>query len=64
MLILHGGIDSRVHIDEARRLEAALRRCGRAPEVHVYPNEGHVMSLPAYADVVERSVRFLREHLN
>ncbi|HET6408547.1 MAG TPA: dienelactone hydrolase family protein, partial [Chthoniobacteraceae bacterium] len=63
VLILHGGADSRVHVDEAQRLEAALRRCGGAPELHIYPTEGHVMSFPAYVDVVERSVSFLRENL-
>lgn len=62
-LILHGAADSRVPLSEARRLESALKRTGQAPEFHIYPGEGHIMSLPAYADAVQRSVQFFRAHL-
>jgi dienelactone hydrolase len=30
--------------------------------MHIYPSEGHIMSLPAYGDVVQRSVAFLQRH--
>ena len=63
MLILHGNVDQRVPVSEARRLEAALTRAGHPPEVHIYPREGHIMSLSTYADVVQRSAAFLRTHL-
>ena len=59
-LILHGAADNRVPVSEARRLEATLKRMGHPPEVYIYPGEGHIMSLPTYADVVQRSVQFLR----
>ncbi len=58
MLILHGDADSRVPIQEARRLEVALKKAGRAPEFHVYPGEGHIMNMMQYADVVKRGAAF------
>lgn len=63
MLILHGAADRRVPVSEARRLESALKSAGGAPELHVYPGEGHIMSLSTYADVVQRSLRFFRGQL-
>jgi dienelactone hydrolase len=63
VLILHGGADTRVPVNEARRLEAVLKRLGRAPKMHVYPHEGHIMSLAAYADIVQRSIEFLQTNL-
>lgn len=64
VLILHGAADRRVPISEARRLEKVLRHLGNTPEFHVYPGEGHIMSLAAYADVLQRSVDFFRVHLS
>jgi dienelactone hydrolase len=63
VLILHGSADTRVSVSEARRLESALNRVGCPPEVHIYSGEGHIMSLLTYADVVRRSVEFLRTKL-
>lgn len=64
VLILHGDSDTRVPLSEARRLERTLTRLGGPPAMHVFPGEGHIMSLPAYADVVQRSVRHLRLNLD
>jgi dipeptidyl aminopeptidase/acylaminoacyl peptidase len=52
-----------VPLREARRLEETLKRLGGSPWMHVYPNEGHIMSLPTYADIVQRSVNFLHRNL-
>jgi carboxymethylenebutenolidase len=62
-LILHGSADARVPVSEAQKLEAFLKRAGRAPEMHIYPNEGHIMTLPTYDDVVKRGAEFLRQNL-
>lgn len=63
VLILHGGDDTRVPFSEAQRLKTTLERLGGHPAVHIYPGEGHIMSLPAYADVVRRTGEFFRSQL-
>lgn len=63
MLILHGEADSRVPVKEARQLESALKGAGAAPDLHIYPGEGHVFTLATYADVVRRGAEFFHRHL-
>ncbi|MDB6075558.1 MAG: dienelactone hydrolase [Verrucomicrobiaceae bacterium] len=63
VLILHGSADTRVPLAEGRKLETAVKEAGGAPELHVYPGEGHIMSLPAYADAVLRGTAFFKAHL-
>lgn len=41
VLIAHGELDSRVPIDQARRMEQALRRNGATVEAVYYPQAGH-----------------------
>ena len=64
VLILHGADDSRVPVSEARRLEAALKKNGGSPTVHIYPAEGHIMKTSTFADVVQRGAAFFRDHLS
>jgi dipeptidyl aminopeptidase/acylaminoacyl peptidase len=64
VLILHGGADTRVPVDEAHRLEALLKEAGAAPEVCIYPGEGHLLKLPTYVDVVRRGTEFFRARLH
>ncbi len=63
MLILHGEADKRVPVSEARKLAETLKEAGREPEVHLYPSEGHIMSLGSYFDVISRSAKFFHDHL-
>ncbi len=62
-LILHGENDARVSPSEARKLEKVLRSVGGRPELHFYPGEGHIFSLPTYADVVARGTAFFQKNL-
>jgi len=57
----------------ARELEAKLKSLGKSAEIHVYDNADHaffnderpeVYNPDAAADAWQRTVRFLREHLN
>ncbi len=41
VLIVHGGRDQRVRIEQAERLRKALRKAGNEPEWIEYPGEGH-----------------------
>ncbi|HEX8371403.1 MAG TPA: dienelactone hydrolase family protein [Chthoniobacterales bacterium] len=62
-LILHGEDDRRVLPAEARKLEKSLRSVGGKPEVHFYPGEGHIFSMPIYADIVARGTSFFQKNL-
>ncbi|MEO7933576.1 MAG: dienelactone hydrolase family protein [Chthoniobacterales bacterium] len=62
-LILHGEDDTRVLPSESRKLEKVLRSVGGKPEFHLYPGEGHIFSLPTYADVVVRGTAFFQKNL-
>ena len=64
VLILQGSADLRVPVTEAHNLEAVLKRLGGAPELHIYPDEGHIMKALTYADVVSRSADFFAAHLS
>ena len=63
VLILHGDADTRVPIQESRRLETVLKRLGGEPEMHVYAGEGHIMKSATYIDVVRRGAEFFDLHL-
>lgn len=62
-LILHGEADQRVLVSEARALEKWLKKIGATHDVHVYPTEGHLLSVPAALDALARGHAFLGKHL-
>src|SRR5688572_26606067 len=62
-LILHGERDTRVPVSEARELAEWLREQKTAHEMHLYPDEGHLLSVPAALDALARGHAFLRKHL-
>jgi dienelactone hydrolase len=41
IFILHGEADKTVPVEEAKRMEAALREAGGAPQFHFEPDKGH-----------------------
>jgi dienelactone hydrolase len=47
VLITCGDKDELWESDRTRRIKATLKRAGRAPEVHIFANEGHEFSMPA-----------------
>lgn len=63
-LILHGDADGRVAVSEARNLEKWLRSIGASHEMHIYPGEGHLLSVPAALDALARGHTFLAKHLS
>jgi dipeptidyl aminopeptidase/acylaminoacyl peptidase len=63
VLILHGSGDGRVSVELAYQLEKIAQRVGSPWAMHVYQNEGHVLSSASQADAAGRAVTFLREHL-
>jgi dienelactone hydrolase len=63
VLILHGSGDGRVSVELAYQLEKIAQRVGAPWAMHVYQNEGHVLSSASQADAAGRAVTFLREHL-
>jgi dipeptidyl aminopeptidase/acylaminoacyl peptidase len=44
LLLLHGGGDRRVPLDQSLRLAAALRAAGGTVELYVYPDDGHELA--------------------
>jgi len=44
ILITVGDKDEIWPVDQTRRIEATLKAAGRSPEIHYFPNEGHVFS--------------------
>ena len=62
-LILHGDADRRVPVGEAHALEKWLRSIGASHEMHIYPNEAHLLSVPAALDALARGHTFLQKHL-
>ena len=43
LFISHGELDTVWKVDRTQRLEERLHAAGRAPEVHIYKGEGHVL---------------------
>ncbi len=63
VLILHGSRDERVPVELAWQLEKIAQRVGAPCAMHIYENEGHVLSSASQVDAAERAVKFLRKHL-
>jgi carboxymethylenebutenolidase len=62
-LILHGEDDRRVPVEQARAVEALLRRLKTPYEIKLYRGEGHVLSPPSAIDAFMRGMGFLKKHL-
>lgn len=60
MLLLHGGDDEEVPVQEARKLQAAVQRAGRRAQLVVYPAESHTLGDSASTDALLRATRFFR----
>jgi dipeptidyl aminopeptidase/acylaminoacyl peptidase len=67
LLLMYGGKDPRVHVQEAEQLVEVLERNGLPHELHVFPDEGHNLAYtmtPEHRVVyAERLESFLAEHL-
>lgn len=64
LMLTMGGLDRRVPLEHGLRLKAALEQQGRAPQWHVYHDEGHGwLALKNRVDFAERLERFLATHL-
>jgi dipeptidyl aminopeptidase/acylaminoacyl peptidase len=64
VLMFHGDMDLNVDIEQARRMDKALREAGKSSTLVEYPELDH--SLPdetARADMLRKSEAFLRQHL-
>ena len=64
-LIVGGEDDWNVPIINSEQLYIALKRQGVPTELVVYPNEGHVLSVPSYEkDLYERYFSWLERHVD
>lgn len=73
VLIQHGEADTRVPVEQARRLHRSLVAAGKSSTLHTYPGADHLFNFSHGPDVKfhpsaaalswERTLRFLREHL-
>jgi acetyl esterase/lipase len=63
-LIFHGEADELVPVDQARRLDAALRKAGRESKLMTFPGVGHGVAGPEVGSTVAReALSFLQRHL-
>jgi dipeptidyl aminopeptidase/acylaminoacyl peptidase len=62
-LILHGDADRVVPVSNAVSIERLIRSQGGVVESHIYPGEGHGLSLASLSDAVGRTQNFLRRHV-
>lgn len=62
-LILHGSSDRVVPVGNAASIERLIRSQGGMVETHVYPGEGHGLSLGSWPDAIGRTQAFLRRYL-
>jgi dipeptidyl aminopeptidase/acylaminoacyl peptidase len=62
-LVLHGSADVRVPATESEKMAGVLSAAGGLVEVHLYQDEGHILTPESYADVVARGSAFFRKHL-
>lgn len=63
VLILHGEDDRMVPAQEARDLQAVLKKAGVAHEMRIYPKQGHGFSEPVAKDAMELAFDFIAKHL-
>ncbi|RDJ20887.1 dienelactone hydrolase [Bosea caraganae] len=62
-LILHGSSDRVVPVDNAASIERLIRSQGGTVESHIYPGDGHGLSLASWPDAIGRTQAFLQRHL-
>lgn len=62
-LILHGSADRVVPVGNAASIERLIRSQGGTVESHIYPGEGHGLSLASWPDAIGRTQAFLQRHL-
>jgi carboxymethylenebutenolidase len=62
-LIVHGGEDKDVPVEEAYKLEQLLKEKGFTYEMKIFPEEGHVFGTEAAQDVARLTVRFFDKYL-
>lgn len=58
LLTLHGDADKTIPFSQATALEAALKQAGKAYESVPYPGEDHGFGRTAWADAMERVMRY------
>lgn len=64
VMILHGREDQRVPVARAFEFERAARKLGARPALHIYENEGHVLSSEAMHDAIVRTLKFFAANLS
>jgi len=64
VLILHGDRDSVVPVAEAHQLASRLKTAGTEHDVKIYPHAGHGFGGLDLLDAGQRTLSFLRKHLN
>jgi len=63
VMIVHGGRDQRVRIEQAERLRKALRNAGNEPEWMEYPGEGHGLAWEKnQVEFSKALIAFLKRH--
>jgi carboxymethylenebutenolidase len=64
VLILHGGQDKTVPVEEAYHLQQVLEKRNISYEMHIYPEAGHGFTGETWLDAGLRALAFLRKHLS
>jgi carboxymethylenebutenolidase len=64
VLILHGEQDRSVPVEEAYKLARHLRALGTPYEMQIYPGAGHGFDGAARENAAQRTVSFLKRHLD
>lgn len=59
-LIIHGDADDIVPFEQSKLLYEKLCQSGSPSELHILPNEGHSYTLPAWHQIRELSLDYLR----
>ncbi len=62
-LILHGDADRVVPVSNAAAIERLIRSQGGIVQSHIYPGEGHGLSLTSLSNAVGRTRDFLQRHV-
>ncbi len=63
VLILHGDEDEVIPVASAEAIRARLAAAGHAPEVRLYPGQGHGFRGHAARDALRHTSEFFRHHL-